>query len=65
MRKASSARDALRKIPVAELIARMKVAGELYMNAELPLGDGSQTPDEFAKQQSASTGLPERCAART
>ena len=37
----------------------MKVAGDLYMNAELPLGDGSQTPDDFAKQQSASTGLPE------
>src|SRR4026209_1431837 len=36
----------------------MKVAGDLYMNAELPLGDGSQTPDDFAKQQSASTGLP-------
>ena len=58
MRKASGARDALRKIPVAELIARMKVAGDLYMNAELPLGDGSQTPDDFARQQSASTGLP-------
>src|ERR687897_815090 len=59
MRKASNARDALRKIPVDELIARMKIAGDLYMNAELPLGDGSQTPDDFAKQQSASTGLPE------
>ena len=58
MRKAAGARDALRKIPVAELIARMKVAGDLYMNAELPLGDGSQTPDDFALQQSASTGLP-------
>ena len=66
MRKAAGARDALRKIPVADLIARMKVAGDLYMNAELPLGDGTQTPDDFAKQQSASTGLPEsRCAART
>src|SRR5688500_18853896 len=58
MRKAAGARDALRKIPVADLIARMKVAGDLYMNAELPLGDGSQTPDDFANQQSASTGLP-------
>jgi acyl-CoA reductase-like NAD-dependent aldehyde dehydrogenase len=58
MRKAPAARDALRKIPVAELIARMKVAGDLYMNAELPLGDGSQTPEDFAQQQSASTGLP-------
>src|SRR5918996_1189995 len=58
MRKASNARDALRKIPVAELIAKMKVAGDLYMNAELPLGDGSQTADDFAMHQSASTGLP-------
>src|SRR5574339_262623 len=59
MRKAANARDALRCIPVADLIERMKVAGDLYMNAELPLGDGSQTPDDFVRQQSASTGLPE------
>ena len=59
MRKAANARDVLRKIPISELLARMKVAGDLYMNAELPLGDGSQTPDDFARQQSASTGLPE------
>ena len=59
MRKASAARDALRKIPIDELIGRMKIAGDLYMNATLPIGDGSQTPDDFVKQQSASTGLPE------
>jgi acyl-CoA reductase-like NAD-dependent aldehyde dehydrogenase len=59
MRKASAARDALRKIPIDELIDRMKIAGDLYMNATLPIGDGSQTPDDFVKQQSASTGLPE------
>src|SRR3954464_15866592 len=59
MRKAASARDALRRIPIAELIARMKVAGDAYMNDELPIGDGTQTPDDFVKQQSASTGLPE------
>ena len=34
-------------------------AGQLFMNAELPLGDGSQTPDDFVHQQSATTGLPE------
>lgn len=59
MRKAANARDALRRIPIADLIARMKTAGNLYMNAELPLGDGTQTPDDFVRQQSASTGLPE------
>ena len=59
MRKAANARDALRKIPIGDLIACMKTAGDLYMNAELPLGDGTQTPDDFVRQQSASTGLPE------
>ena len=59
-RKAQRARDVLREIPVAELIARIGKAGELYANAELPMGDGSQTPDEFARAQSATTGIPER-----
>jgi len=60
MRKAQRARDVLREIPIDELIARAAKAGELYMNATLPIGDGSQSPDEFARAQSASTGLPER-----
>jgi acyl-CoA reductase-like NAD-dependent aldehyde dehydrogenase len=30
------------------------------MSATLPMGDGTQTPDEFVHAQSASTGLPER-----
>src|SRR6202008_3287908 len=60
MRKAARARDALREIPIQELIARAGKAGELYANAELPLGDGSQTPDEFVRAQSGSTGIPER-----
>lgn len=59
-RKAQRARAALREIPIHELIARAAKAGELYMNATLPMGDGTQTPDEFARAQSASTGLPER-----
>ena len=60
MRKADRAREALREIPIDELISRVGAAGELYMNATLPMGDGTQTPDEFARAQSASTGLPER-----
>src|SRR3970040_2108678 len=59
-RKAPRARDVLREIPIDELIARVGRAGELYMNATLPMGDGTQTPDEFVHAQSASTGLPER-----
>jgi len=60
MRKAARAREALRAIPIDELIARVGKAGDLYMRATLPMGDGSQSPDQFVHAQSASTGLPER-----
>jgi len=59
-RKAQRARDLLREIPIDDLIACVGRAGELYMNGTLPMGDGTQTADEFAHAQSASTGLPER-----
>ena len=59
MRHAATARKTLRAIPCDELIERVKKAGELYLNATLPIGDGTQTPDEFARPQSATTGLPE------
>jgi acyl-CoA reductase-like NAD-dependent aldehyde dehydrogenase len=59
-RKAARAREALRAIPIDELIAIAAKAGELYANATLPMGDGTQSPDEFVRAQSASTGLPER-----
>jgi acyl-CoA reductase-like NAD-dependent aldehyde dehydrogenase len=60
MRRAARARDVLREIPIPDLIERVGRAGELYANAELPLGDGTQTPDEFVKAQSGTTGIPER-----
>jgi acyl-CoA reductase-like NAD-dependent aldehyde dehydrogenase len=60
MRKAQRARDVLREIPIDDLIARVGKAGELYMNATIPMGDGTQSPDEFARAQSASTGIPEK-----
>src|SRR5437016_280175 len=59
MRQAHRAREVLTAIPIGELIEMMKTAGDLYLNATLPIGDGEQTPDDFARQQSASTGLPE------
>src|SRR5262245_15805530 len=59
MRKASRARDGRRDWSIDSLIAKVGAAGELYMNATLPMGDGTQTPDEFVRAQSASTGLPE------
>ena len=62
MKKAQRARDVLREIPIRDLINIMKKAGELYLNATLPLGDSAQSPDDFVKQQSASTGLPHHLA---
>lgn len=59
LRRAQAARDALRQFNIDDLIARCKAAAELFANGELPMGDGTQTVDQFVHQQSASTGLPE------
>src|SRR2546425_5866929 len=59
IRQTQRARDVLLETPIRDLIRMMKRAGELYKDATLPLGDGVQSPDDFARQQSASTGLPE------
>ncbi len=59
MRHAPRARDILREFPVADLIQKVKKAADLYVGAELPLGDGTQTPEQFVRMQSATTGLPE------
>lgn len=59
MRHAQRARNVLREHSIPELLEMVKKAGELYTSAELPLGDGTQTPDQFVRMQSATTGLPE------
>jgi acyl-CoA reductase-like NAD-dependent aldehyde dehydrogenase len=59
MRFAKRARDVLREIPIKDLLNMVKKAADLYTKAELPLGTGTQTPDQFVRMQSATTGLPE------
>jgi acyl-CoA reductase-like NAD-dependent aldehyde dehydrogenase len=59
IRFAGRARAVLREIPAAELTRMMKRAADLYLDGALPMGDGTQSPAEFARQQSATTGLPE------
>src|SRR5947207_10914674 len=59
MRHAQQARDVLREIPIKDLLQMVKKAADFYTEAELPLGDGTQTPDQFVRMQSATTGLPE------
>ncbi|MEW6302122.1 MAG: aldehyde dehydrogenase family protein [Verrucomicrobiota bacterium] len=59
MKKAQRTREILCDIPIKDLVQMMKKAADFYRDATLPMGDGTQSPDDFARQQSASTGLPE------
>src|SRR6059058_196174 len=55
MRFAPRARNVLREIPIKQILELVKKAADLYTKAELPLGNGTQTPDDFARMQSATT----------
>lgn len=57
LRQAAS-RDALARFPVAELMAMCRRAAEHFLNDTLPLGDTTQSPEEFVQQLSTTTGLP-------
>src|SRR5688572_10855734 len=59
MRQAEHARDVLLQFSCRELITLLGKAADLYEHGTLPMGDGTQSPDDFVHQQSASTGLPE------
>ena len=59
LRKADTARQALRQFSCSELMERVSQAADLFENATLPLGDGTQSADEFVYHQSATTGLPQ------
>jgi acyl-CoA reductase-like NAD-dependent aldehyde dehydrogenase len=59
MRSARRAREVLREIAIKDLLQTVKKAADLYLKEELPLGDGTQTPEQFVRMQSATTGLPE------
>ena len=45
MRFAKRARDVLREIPIKDLMNMVKKAADLYTKAELPLGNGTQSPE--------------------
>ncbi len=59
LRQAGRARNRLREIPCETLIEMCARAGELYLHGTLPIGDGSQSPEDFVRAQAATTGLPE------
>ncbi|MEM9020455.1 MAG: aldehyde dehydrogenase family protein [Planctomycetota bacterium] len=53
-----AARDMLAAIPCEELIEMSAKAGEHFLNDELPLGDTTQTADDYVRQLSRTSGLP-------
>src|SRR3954471_13870010 len=57
-KKSRRARQALRSLSPAELIDRCKKAGELFESGSLTIGDAKQSPQDFAAQTSATTGMP-------
>ena len=66
MRLAQRARDVLRDLSPDELIERVKKAGDLYLNATLPMGDGQQTPEDFARAADRPRpACPSTCARST
>jgi acyl-CoA reductase-like NAD-dependent aldehyde dehydrogenase len=64
LRDQTEARAKLAAISTAELIDICKRAGEYFLNDELPLGDSMQTPEEYVRQISATTGMPHVLARR-
>lgn len=54
----------LSELSVRKLLDITNAAGELFVSGTLPLGDQSQTPEDYIRQLSATTGLPEVMARR-
>ena len=52
-------KQTLSEYSVAGLIAMCLKAARLFTTADLPLDDGTQSPDDYIKQVSGTTGLPE------
>jgi hypothetical protein len=65
MRKCDQARKALRSIPPDELIRRCEKAAQLFENAALPIGDGTQSVDEFVHQHPPAQAFRSTCAGAT
>ena len=62
--KQDIARSALQKFSTRELVDICARGGEYFTGASLPLGDSTQTPDDYVRQVSATTGLPHVLAER-
>lgn len=46
------------ELTIEDILQRIRGAAAHFMQAELPIGDEPQSPDQFVAAQSATTGLP-------
>ncbi len=58
LRHAKANRQRLEELSVSQLIDICHRAGELMAEAELPLGDGTQGPEEYLSCLAATAGMP-------
>ena len=59
MRKLEANAAKLRAMPIAERIERCKEAARIFLEDELPIGEGStQTAEQYVEQLSSTSGLP-------
>ena len=55
---------ALQTLAAAELLKICKNAAQLFMEADLPLGEDTQSPEQYVTQLSSTTGMPEALCRR-
>ena len=55
---------ALQTLSAAELLSICKKAAQLFMESDLPLGEDTQSPEQYVKQLSSTTGMPEALCRR-
>ena len=60
--RAAENRRALERLSAEELVGISREAGRLFGEADLPVGEETQSPEDFVRQISATTGLPESLA---
>ncbi|MCM3872914.1 MAG: aldehyde dehydrogenase family protein [Pyrinomonadaceae bacterium] len=58
LRDQATARAKLTNLSTAELVAICRLAADHFVNDTLQLGTDPQTPDDYIKQVSATTGMP-------
>ena len=64
LRDQQSAREKLAAFSTSELVAMCERAADIFANDQLPLGDSSQSTEDYISQVSATTGLPHVLARR-